>query len=151
MRRWYQTRVLLGVPILALSGLSVSGHDGMLRQATAGAAQMCSWMGTWHTEFAEPNETPTKTTVMLDQVGDAVTGTYDFQNGHIVGHLAQNQPDRLNALWAQGDGEYGRLTFKMAPDCQSFAGSWAYQLGGVNATGTSEPNQGPWYGTRAAG
>jgi small-conductance mechanosensitive channel len=73
------------------------------------------WQGQWHTFWRGSHAL-----VRLGQNGDRVIGTYRPGNGRIEGTVKGR---RLTGTWTQ-DGSSGGFTFVLAPDGQSFAGSY---------------------------
>ena len=77
------------------------------------------WARTWNTTYAE---------MTLTQSGNSVEGTYGFQGGHISGTVSGNV---LTGRWDEeptraGPNDAGPLQFTLAPDEQSFTGTWRY-------------------------
>lgn len=87
--------------------------------------------GTWSTGW---NAAPVK--MYLTQVGNLVTGNYDFNNGKVVGILEGNV---LEGAWAQ-ENSNGNFRLVFSEDGNRFQGNWGY--GKENISG------GPWYGRR---
>jgi len=87
--------------------------------------------GTWSTGW---NGAPVK--MYLTQVGNLVTGNYDFNNGKLVGTLEGNV---LEGAWAQ-DNSKGNFKITFSDDGNRFQGNWGYGKESINA--------GPWYGRR---
>ncbi len=85
-----------------------------------------AWAGTWDTAFG---------TMVLQQQGSKVNGTYDYKDGHIEGTA---QGAELRGTWVQANAR-GRFVFKLSGDGRSFTGTWGY--------GESTTNGG-WSGTR---
>lgn len=86
--------------------------------------------GTWVTGW---NGAPVK--MYLSQEGNVVTGTYDFNNGRLIGILTDNV---LTGAWQSNN--TGNFKFVFSPDGTSFLGSWGFNK---DATGA-----GPWYGRK---
>ena len=64
----------------------------------------------------------------LTQSGNSVEGTYAFQGGHISGTVSGNV---LTGRWNEeptraGPNDAGPIQFTLAPDEQSFTGTWRY-------------------------
>ncbi len=121
------------------SHLSHSGAMGQtltMRYAWVAAAPVATpspavpssgaWAGTWNTAFG---------TMVLQQQGSKVTGTYDYKDGRIEGTV---QGAEFRGSWVQANGR-GRFVFKLSADGRSFTGTWGY---GDSTT------DGGWSGTR---
>jgi hypothetical protein len=85
-----------------------------------------AWAGTWDTAFG---------TMVLQQQGSGITGTYDYKDGRIEGMV---QGAELRGYWVQANAQ-GRFVFNLSADGQSFSGTWGY---GESTT------DGGWTGTR---
>ena len=75
------------------------------------------WSGTWETTYGP---------MTLTQTGRSVEGTYVHDDGHLTGTVEGNV---LSARWDEaptraGPSDAGPLQFTLAPDGQSFAGTW---------------------------
>ena len=92
-------------------------------------AQNCDWTGTWSTSFNK---------MVLQQSGNTVTGTYDYNGGQIQGIVSGNN---LVGSWTETS-KAGIFDFTMANDCNSFSGNWRYD--------TSSGWSGSWSGTRTS-
>lgn len=98
-----------------------------------GPAPTCDWTGTWDTNWDDMD---------LSQVGNEVTGTYDYQGGRITGTVSG---DMLTGTWSEEPSykptkDAGDMELTMAADCNQFEGRWRY--------GSSGGWDGTWYGVR---
>ena len=84
------------------------------------SAQGCDWTGTWSTGWTG-DSSPSNVKMVLQQVGDTVTGTYEHDDGRIID--AKLSGNTLTGTWVQSNGS-GGFEFIMAEDCDSFDGSW---------------------------
>jgi hypothetical protein len=80
---------------------------------------VCSWTGTWSTNWGE---------MRLTQSGSSVNGDYDWRQGLVTGTVTGNA---LNGTWTEGPSrrppnDAGDFAFTMAEDCASFTGKWRY-------------------------
>ncbi len=98
-------------------------------------AQNCNWTGTWNTGWTGQSNSQ-NVAMVLQQSGDVVTGTYDYDNGRIEGTVAGNV---LSGTWTQS-ATSGPFQFQLADDCNSFEGSWRFSSSGGW--------DGNWAGTR---
>ncbi len=95
----------------------VRAADARARHATLTFAFGPSWTGSWHS---------THGAMTLTQADDRVTGTYSGCRGKakIVGQLSGLV---LTGSWTSPcDSRAGRLHFVLAPDGQTFKGTWGY-------------------------
>lgn len=79
----------------------------------------CDWTGTWDTNWGK---------MELVQTGTRVTGTYEHDNGKIVGEESGNS---LIGTWSEAPSysppdDAGDFEFTISPDCNSFTGKWRY-------------------------
>ncbi len=93
----------------------------------------CNWSGTWDTEWD---------TMVLVQTGNNVTGTYEYQGGHINGTVSGN---KLTGTWSESPtysppDDAGDVELTISVDCNSITGQWRY--------GTTGGWNGSWSGTR---
>ena len=85
----------------------------LLLVATTARAEDGAWAGLWETHW--PGGTAH---LELTQSGDKVTGRYPLLGGQIEGTVKGRT---LTGTWTEG-GQSGHLTFRLAPDRQSFLG-----------------------------
>ncbi|MCJ7444835.1 MAG: FecR family protein [Methanotrichaceae archaeon] len=95
--------------------------------------QICSWTGTWDTNFGSMD---------VQMSGNSVTGTYPHDQGRIQGAFSEN---KLIGKWFEAPSynppnDAGDLEFTMSADCRSFSGNWRY--------GSTGSWSGGWSGTR---
>ena len=90
------------------------------------------WSGTWSTTYGMMH---------LTQTGNQVTGTYDYNNGHITGTVSG---DVLTGTWSEAPtynvpDHAGDFQFTMSSDGKTFHGSWRFDSSGswTNWTGTT--------------
>jgi len=102
---------------------------------SAVSAQNCNWEGTWNTGWTGQSNSQ-NVIMVLHQSGDAVTGTYDRDNGRIEGTVSGNM---LIGTWTQS-ATSGPFQFQLKDDCNSFEGSWRF-----SSSGSWDGN---WIGTR---
>ena len=88
-------------------------------------AQNCNWEGTWNTGWTGQSNSQ-NVIMVLHQSGDAVTGTYERDNGRIEGTVSGNM---LIGTWSQS-ATSGPFQFQLAGDCDSFEGSWRFSSSG---------------------
>jgi transcription elongation factor Elf1 len=91
------------------------------------------WTGTWDTDWGETK---------LVQTGDQVTGTYEHDNGKIVGVVAGYI---LTGTWSEAPSynspnDAGDVELTISSDCNSFTGNWRY--------GSTGDWDGDWTGSR---
>ena len=77
------------------------------------------WSGTWETSYG---------TMTLTQSGNSVDGNYTHDEGHISGTVSGSV---LTGRWDEaptrtGPSDAGPIQFTLAPDGQSFTGTWRY-------------------------
>lgn len=87
--------------------------------------------GTWHTGW---NGAPVK--MYLTQIGDLVTGSYEFNNGKLMGRITENI---LEGGWAQSNC-VGNFKLIFTADGNKFNGHWGYNK--------EISGGGPWYGRK---
>ncbi len=90
--------------------------------------------GTWNTSAGS-----VVTKMMLTQIGDRVTGTYDFAGGTISGTAKGNV---LRYRWTQTDGRKGAGYFELVDGGNGLRGHWSHTDDPDNKSG------GSWTGTR---
>lgn len=91
-----------------------------------------SFTGTWNTAWGP---------IKMTQTGDQVMGVYGGRfPGRLFGTVSGN---RFEFQWIGDNGEKGRGVFVLAPDGNSFTGTWG--------SGESASNGGEWNGTRVLG
>ena len=90
------------------------------------------WSGTWSTTYGMMH---------LTQTGNQVTGTYAYNNGHIVGTVSGNV---LTGTWSEAPtysppDHAGDVQFTISSDGKTFSGHWRYDSSGswTNWTGTT--------------
>ena len=98
-------------------------------------AQNCNWAGTWNTGWTGQSNSQ-NVEMVLQQSGDVVIGTYDYDVGQIKGTISGNV---LTGTWTQS-ATSGTIQLQLADDCNSFDGSWRF--------GSSSGWEGDWSGTR---
>jgi MscS family membrane protein len=98
-------------------------------------AQNCNWAGTWNTGWTGQSNSQ-NVAMMLQQSGDVVTGTYDYDEGRMEGTVSGNV---LTGTWTQS-ATSGTIQLQLADDCNSFDGSWCF--------GSSGGWEGNWVGAR---
>jgi hypothetical protein len=84
-----------------------------------------SFAGTWDTTYYE---------MRLSQIGDHVSGTYDYRGGVIDGTVSGNI---LSGTWTQTNNR-GVFRFSLSSDGNGFTGTWT----------DSNDSGGPWIGER---
>ena len=132
------TRRLAGFLTSALAGLALAGCGGDGDGESSAAER---WTGTFDTTFGE---------VEFSADGDRVTGSYEYCGGELEG---TPDGDRLTGEWSEdpdacdpselrdpGAETTGPFEFTLAPDGDSFEGTWRY---------AGETEDQPWEGTRA--
>lgn len=125
-----------GVPEAAPSG---SSPDTVADPAGRAGS---TWSGTFLTTWQGGGH---DIRMVLVQSGDSVTGTYDFNNGTIIGTVEGNQ---LIGTWTEDNGEsIGTFMFELAQDGKTFAGFWDYE--GDDFIGPKE-GTGQWTGIRVS-
>ena len=97
------------------------------------AAAECSYTGTWSTEWGP---------MTLSQVGNSVTGTYEYDSGRINGTVSGGV---FKGKWSEAPtytepDDAGDEEFTISSDCNKFTGRWGY--------GSSGNMSGEWIGTR---
>jgi|GEM_PF-812073 len=133
--------VLLLVVALTLIPSAIAGSSAVLKArslaspVTVGA---CDWTGTWNTVWGSLSSQ-----MHLQQTGNRVTGTYEWDNGKIEGLVSGNT---LTGTWSEAPsysppGDAGDFEFTISPDCNSFTGRWRYGSAG---------GWGEWNGTRVS-
>ncbi len=96
-----------------------------------------NWAGTWQTNWG---------TMHLSQSAGQVTGTYEHDNGKIIGSISKNMLGNiLVGTWSESPSyappnDAGDIEWVMSPDFNSFKGYWRY--------GSSGEWDGTWNGTR---
>ena len=93
----------------------------------------CDWAGTWDTNWDE---------MKLVQTGNQVTGTYEHDNGKIVGVVSGYT---LTGTWSEAPSynppnDAGDVELTILPDCNSLTGKWRY--------GSTGGWDGDWSGNR---
>lgn len=90
------------------------------------------WTGTWSTTYGMMH---------LTQSGNQVSGTYDYNNGHITGTVSGNV---LTGTWSEAPtyslpNHAGDVQFTISSDGKTFSGHWRYDSSGswTNWTGTT--------------
>jgi hypothetical protein len=78
--------------------------------------------------------------MFLQQVGNAVSGTYEYQHGHITGTVSGLT---LNATWSEEPtyappDDLGSFTVTMMPDGTYWSGTWQYAPSSVHTGGSFE-------------
>lgn len=100
-------------------------------------SQSLGWTGTWQTNWG---------IMHLSQSTGQVTGTYEHDNGKIIGYISKNVTGNiLIGTWSEAPSyappdDAGDIEWVMAPDFNSFSGKWRY--------GSSGEWDGTWTGTR---
>lgn len=119
--------------------------DGRLRQHVPGIGEAPAgdWTGVWEGTFALFGGGTFHITMVFDQVGDHVTGSYDWEDGLIEGDVSGST---LTGMWYEGPSyeppkDAGAIELTIAADGDSFTGLWKYA--------DSEGWVGPWDGVRA--
>jgi hypothetical protein len=95
----------------AAAGQAVNTQPAPQPQVEPQTKPLVDWSGTWQTDFG---------TMTLTQVGAKITGKYDHQDGIVSGTASGNV---FSGIWKESDDE-GTMTFTLAPDEQSFTGTW---------------------------
>jgi hypothetical protein len=118
---------------LAVAALAIAGTQGA-RPAGAqgtrpGATATCDWTGTWDTSFNKMH---------LQQSGNSVTGTYEWDGGRLLN--ANVQGDILQGNWVENGNQTGSFAFRINSTCDAFNGQWNYD--------SSPSSLRPWSGTR---
>lgn len=95
----------------------------------------CDWSGMWETNWG---------TMMLQQVGDSVTGNYTHDQGRIAGKVVGT---KLIGTWSEyptygPPNDSGDMELTISEDCRTFTGRWRY--------GSEGDWSGEWTGTRSA-
>ena len=122
--------VLLLVLALTLIPSAVAGSSTVLKArslASPMAVGACDWTGTWNTVWGSLSSQ-----MHLQQTGNRVTGTYEWDNGKIEGLVSGNT---LTGTWSEAPshsppGDAGDFEFTISPDCSSFTGRWRYGSAG---------------------
>ncbi|MDD1682885.1 MAG: hypothetical protein LUO98_03520 [Methanoregula sp.] len=149
MRRLMCVLVVLFLCILAISA-GCTGIPGMPKAAAPGSASVPvteptgkagnSWTGTFMTTWQGGGH---DVRMVLVQSGSAVTGTYEYSDGTIIGAVTGN---RLIGTWTEDNGaSKGPFEFEMAGDGKTFAGWWDYEGADFEQTKKDEPS---WTGIR---
>jgi|GEM_PF-3009194 len=101
-----------------------------------------SWTGTWMTTWTGGNP---DTKMVLVQSGNSVTGTYEYNDGKIMGTVQNNT---LVGTWDESNGgNTGQFEFDMSPDGKNFNGWYVHQGEDL----TAEKNNPPyWKGIRVS-
>ena len=91
------------------------------------------WTGNWSTNWGE---------MSLSQIGNQVTGNYNYDSGQIIGTVSGNV---LTGTWAESPtfsppDDAGDIEWTLSLDGNSFTGQWRY--------GSSGDWDGSWTGTR---
>jgi len=94
----------------------------------------CTWDGTWQSNWGS---------IVLQQVGDSVWGTYTHDAGRIAGRVAGS---KFVGVWSESPSyspsrDAGDMELEMSADCRSFVGRWRYGIGGTSWSGD-------WNGSR---
>jgi hypothetical protein len=132
-----------------------AGCTGIPKTSTAPAAAPTGVPGPSLTGAAGPNWTGTWTTtwtggvpdtkMALVQSGTTVTGTYEYNEGRIIGIV---QGDRLIGTWSEGSGgagSSGPIEYVFSSDGKSFGGWWGYTGEDMTAIKKETPS---WTGIR---
>ena len=99
-----------------------------------GVPATTSWGGIWQTTYGQMH---------LSQTGNQVTGTYENDDGQIVGTVSGNV---LTGTWSEAptyspaNNDAGDVELTISPDGNSFTGHWRY--------GSSGGWAGSWSGNR---
>ena len=107
-------------PFTALFGAGLLVGVAILALPLVSPAQTSNpWTGTWDTTYGS---------MTLTQNGSFVEGTYDTDSGHISGYVSGNV---WSGRWDEtptrmGPNDAGPFQFTLAPDGQSFTGTWRY-------------------------
>jgi len=80
------------------------------------APAVADFAGKWKTEWSAG-----PLTLRMNQKGNQVAGTYDFQGGTLQGAI---DGKILEGTWKQKDGAKGFFRFTLTPDGEGFMGSW---------------------------
>jgi hypothetical protein len=101
------------------------------------------WTGVWECTFAVSGYGGHDITVVLNQDGNHVTGSYDWEDGLIEGDIEGNV---LTGMWSEGPSyqppnDAGEIEFTISQDGKSFTGLWKYA--------DSDDWSGPWDGVKA--
>jgi len=135
MKREY-IRVLIIVLVLLIAAVVCMGIFGVM----SGPPPSRTWSGTWLTSW---NQGEAIASMTLVQSGNAVTGTYESNDGKITGSV---QGSRLTGTWSEGDGASGGpFELELSSDGRMFAGWWAGEGTDPNEVRTGNPD---WLGTR---
>lgn len=101
------------------------------------ASPALDWAGTWETNWG---------IMHLSQSAGQVTGTYEHDDGKIVGYISKNLSGNiLIGTWSESPSyappnDAGDIEWVMSPDFNSLEGNWRY--------GSSGEWDGTWTGTR---
>ncbi len=115
----------------------LSPNDTSSNQASftlsCASAQATGWTGTWDTNWG---------TMVLNQVGNQVSGTYTWDTGHIQGTVSG---DVFTGTWSEEPSysppdDAGDVQLTISGDGQSISGQWRYDSSGTWYS---------WNGTRA--
>jgi hypothetical protein len=103
----------------------------------AAASAVVSWTGTWSTDFG---------TMLLQQSGNHVTGSYTHDQGRLDGTLSSTGRV-FTGTWNEaptrtGPVDAGAFEFQLSPGDRSFSGLWNYAKDAAGAW------RGTWRGTR---
>lgn len=91
----------------------------------------CDWSGSWSTSYGQ---------MTVSQVGSSVSGSYEHNNGKILGTVEGNE---FTGTWQESTDSAiytGPLDLVMNDDCTSFSGHWKYS--------SSDSWNGEWSGSR---
>jgi hypothetical protein len=123
-----------------LTALNTAGMNSKTVTVTvsAGTQVYLDWEGTWDTDWGM---------MYLTQSAGKVTGTYEHDDGKIVGYISKNMTGNiLVGTWSEApsylpeNNDAGDIEFIMSDDGNTFKGNWRY--------GSSGDWDGSWVGTR---
>jgi hypothetical protein len=137
MRYWSTAKMELdpGVKVMKCVNLAGVVIIFVFVCTSAVLAQNCNCAGTWNTGWTGQSNSQ-NISMVLQQSGNTVAGTYDYDSGRIEGTIEGNL---LTGTWTQSSTS-GTFQFQLADDCNSFHGSWRF--------GSSGGWEGNWVGTR---
>lgn len=112
---------------VATTTLTVSDHPEQLATNYSGTWALTTTRG-WEGKM------------FLQQVGNAVTGTYEYENGHITGTVSGLT---LTGTWSEkptyaAPDDLGSFTITMSPDSTYWSGTWQYSPSSTYTGGTFE-------------
>ena len=94
-------------------------------QAQPSRQAQCTFSGVWSTTHGQ---------MALEQSGTSVSGTYSTGSKRVEGAV---QGDVLTGAWSQpptysaANNQAGDIEFQIAPDCETFTGTWRYGSSGA--------------------